>query len=67
MRFADPNKQLSNGKSVYKFLKHGLSKQEIDRFITFLGIEILSFIKQCPLKFVWSYMMINKSWWKIAV
>ena len=26
-------------------------KSEIYRFITFLGIEILFFIKQCPLKF----------------
>ena len=42
--FADPNKQLPNVQSVFKFLNC--------RFITFLGIEILCFIKQCPLKFM---------------
>ena len=35
---------------------------EIYRFITFSGIEILSLIKQCPLKF-----MSNNTWWSIKV
>ena len=49
--FTDPNKQLSNAKSVFEFLNYGFSVYEIYRFITFLGIEIL-FIIQCPLKFM---------------
>ena len=47
----DSNKQLSNVKSVFKFLNHGISMKEIYRFITLLGIQI-SFIKQCLLKFM---------------
>ena len=38
--FTDPNKQLPNVKSVFKFLNCGFSVSEIYRFITFLGIEI---------------------------
>ena len=48
----DPNKQFLNVKSVFKFLNYELSVYEIQRFIAFLGIELLLFIKQCPLKFV---------------
>ena len=47
----DSNKPLFNVKSMFKFVNHGLSVQEMYRFITFLGIEILLFIKPCPLKF----------------
>ena len=47
----DPNKQLSNVKSMFKFLNRGISMKEIYRFITLLGIQIL-FIKQCLLKFM---------------
>ena len=49
--FVEPNKQLFNVK-LFKFLNHGLSIKEIYRFITFLGIEKLLFIMQCPLKFM---------------
>ena len=36
--------------------------QEIYKCITFLGIEILSFIKQCPLKY-----MSGNTWWLTKV
>ena len=49
--FTEPNKQLPNVKSVFKFFNYGVNVSEIYRFITFLGIEIL-FIKQCSLKFM---------------
>ena len=39
--FTDPNKQFFNIKFVFKFLNHGLSMLEVNRFITFLGIEML--------------------------
>ena len=39
------NKQLINVKSVFKFFNGGPSVYEIYRFITFLGIQILFFIK----------------------
>ena len=53
--FADPNKQFFNKKFVFKFLNHGFSiyieiYKEIYRYFTFLQIEILLSIKQCPLK-----------------
>ena len=50
--FTDPNEQLPNLKAVFKFFNCGFSVSEIYRFITFLGIEIIFFIKQCPLKFM---------------
>ena len=46
----DQNKQLSNVKYLFNFLNHGVSVLEIYRFITFLGIGMLFFIKQCQLK-----------------
>ena len=46
--FTDPNNQFFNVKSL---LKPGFIVQGKYRFMTFLRIEILSFIKQCPLKF----------------
>ena len=49
---ADLNKQLPNAKCVLKFLNCRSSVSGIYRFITFLGIEMLLFIKQCPLKFM---------------
>ena len=55
--FTDPNKQLPKVKSMFKFLSCKFSVQEIYRFSTFLGIEIL-FTKQCLLKF-----MSSKKWW----
>ena len=54
----DLNKQLLNVKSVFEFLNCGFNVLEIYRFITFLGIEILCFTKQCPLK----CMSNNKCW-----
>ena len=54
----DPSKPFFNVKSVFKFFNHGFSIEEIYRFITFLEIEILLFIKQCPLKF-----MSGNTWW----
>ena len=36
--------------------------EEIYRFITFLGIEILFFIKQCSLRF-----MSGNKWWSTKV
>ena len=53
--FEDPNKQLLSVKSVLKFLIREPSVKEIYRFITFLRIEILFFIKQCLLKFISGY------------
>ena len=50
--FTDPDKKFFNVKSVFKLLYHGFSISEIYRFISFLEISILLFIKQCPLKFV---------------
>ena len=50
--FTDPNKQLPNVKSVFKLLNGGPNMQEIYRFITFLGIERIFFIKQGPSKFM---------------
>ena len=35
-----------------KSFKYGPSVEEIYRFITFLGIEIIFFIQQCPLKLI---------------
>ena len=49
--FTAQNKQLPNLKSVFRFLNCGFSVKEIIRFITFLGTEVLLFVKQCPLKF----------------
>ena len=40
----------------------GPSLLRIYRFITFLGIEILFFIKQCTLKF-----MSDNKWWSTKV
>ena len=51
VRFADPNKQIFNVKSIFKFLNNGLNVQEIYIFITFLGTQIL-FTKQYQLKFM---------------
>ena len=48
----DPNKQLPNVKSVFKSLDHSFIMYETYRFITFWGVEILLFIKHCPLKFM---------------
>ena len=39
------NKQLLNVKSMFKFFSYGPSVSEIYRFITFLGIQIVFFIK----------------------
>ena len=50
MSFTDSNKQLFNVKPGFKFFNNGFSMYEIYGFIAFLGIEILFFIKQCPLK-----------------
>ena len=38
--FTDPNKQFFSVKYVFKFLNHGVSVQEIYRFLTFLGMPI---------------------------
>ena len=60
--FTDPNSQLPNVKSVFKYLNDGFSMSEIYRFVAFLGIEVLLFIKQCPLKF-----MSGNKWWSAKV
>ena len=54
--FTDPNKQLPNEKSVFKFLSWE-PKKYID-LLLFCGIETSFFIKQCPLKF-----MSGNKWW----
>ena len=38
--FTDPNKLLFNVKSLFKFLKYGVSSSETYSFISFLRIEI---------------------------
>ena len=43
--FTDPNKQLSNVKSVFKFLNHSFHMSVMDKNIIF-------FIKRCPLYLV---------------
>ena len=53
---------LFNVKFMFKFLNHGLSAKEIHRFITFLGIGILLFIRRCPLKF-----LSGNKWWSTKV
>ena len=35
---------------MFRFLNCGFSVYEMYRFITFLGTEVLFFIKKCPLK-----------------
>ena len=60
--FTDPNKELLNVKSMFKFNYCGHSVYEIYKFITFLGIEILVFFKQFPLKF-----MCGSEWWSTKV
>ena len=50
--FTDPNSQLLNIISVFKYLNHGFSMSEIYRLVAFLEIGVLLFIKQCPLKFM---------------
>ena len=56
--FTDRNKQLLNAKPLFVFVNCGPNVLEIYRFITFLGIDTLFFIKQCPLKFMFG----NKLW-----
>ena len=48
----DPNKQLFNVKFVFESLNYAFNMSERYRLITFLGREILLFIKECPLKFI---------------
>ena len=50
--FTNPNKQLINLKSVFVFLNCGPNVSDIYEFIKFLGIDLLFFIKQYPLKFI---------------
>ena len=62
LSFTVLSKQLSNLKSVFKFLNHGISVLEIYKFTTYLRIEMLFFVKQCRLKFT-----SHNKWWSTKV